>query len=138
MKMSRRGFLAATAGAAAIAVTGCGEEAKPAQAGELLRSKAKLPAPFQVPLPIPPVKKPIRSDAKADYYRVVQRKANLEILPGLKTEVMGYDGLFPGPTFDVRSGRTTVVEQVNELDVSTVVHLHGGHTPAPSDGWPST
>jgi spore coat protein A len=133
MKMSRRGFLAVSA---ALTLTSCGQEAKPAQAGELLRSKAKLPAPFQVPLPIPPVKKPIRSDAKADYYRVVQRKASLEILPGLKTEVMGYDGLFPGPTFDVRSGRTTVVEQVNELDVSTVVHLHGGHTPAPSDGWP--
>jgi len=29
-----------------------------------------------------------------------------------------------------------VIEQVNELDVSTVVHLHGGQAPAPSDGWP--
>lgn len=135
MKMSRRGFMAVGAGAA-LTLTSCGQEAKPAQAGELLHSKAKLPAPFQVPLPIPPVKKPVRSDAKADYYRVVQRKASLEILPGLKTEVTGYDGLLPGPTFDVRNGRTTVVEQVNQLDVSTVVHLHGGHTPAPSDGWP--
>ncbi|MEU4191141.1 multicopper oxidase domain-containing protein [Kribbella sp. NPDC026611] len=134
MKISRRAVLAATGGVALL--TACGEEAKPAQAGELLRSKAPLPQPFQVPLPIPPVKKPVRSDATADYYRVVQRKASLEILPGLKTEVMGYDGLLPGPTFDVRSGRTTVIEQVNELDVSTVVHLHGGHTPAPSDGWP--
>ena len=98
MRLSRRGLLAATGGA--VVLTACGQEAKPAQAGELLRSKAKLPAPFQVPLPVPPVKKPTRSDAKADYYRVVQRKASLEILPGLKTEVMGYDGLFPGPTFD--------------------------------------
>jgi spore coat protein A len=137
MKMSRRGFLAVAGGTgAAIALTNCGQEAKPSQAGELLRSKAKLPAPFQVPLPIPPVKKPNRSDAKADYYQVVQRTASLEILPGLKTEVMGYDGLLPGPTFDVRSGRTTVIEQVNQLDVPTAVHLHGGHTPAPSDGWP--
>ncbi|MET9274255.1 multicopper oxidase domain-containing protein [Kribbella sp. NPDC003557] len=134
MRLSRRAVLAASGGA--LVLTACGQEAKPAQAGELLRSKAKLPAPFQVPLRIPPVKKAVRSDAKADYYQVVQRTASLEILPGLKTEVMGYDGLFPGPTFDVRSGRTTVVEQVNELDVSTVVHLHGGHTPAPSDGWP--
>ncbi|HEY4570884.1 MAG TPA: multicopper oxidase domain-containing protein [Kribbella sp.] len=137
MKLSRRGFLAVAGGTgAALALTSCGEEAKPAQAGELLRSKAPLPRPFQVPLPIPPVKKPIRSDAHADYYRVVQRKASLEILPGLKTEVMGYDGLLPGPTFDVPSGRTTAIEHVNELDVSTVVHLHGGHTPATSDGWP--
>ncbi len=137
MKLSRRGFLAVAGGTgAALTLTNCGSEAKPAQAGELLRSKAPLPEPFKAPLPIPPVKKPIRTDAGADYYRAVQRRASLEILPGLKTEVMGYDGLLPGPTFDVRSGRTTVIEQVNELDVSTVVHLHGGHTPAASDGWP--
>lgn len=137
MRMSRRGLLAVAGGTgAALTLTSCGQEAQPAQAGELLRSKAKLPAPFQAPLPIPPVKKPLRSDATTDYYRVVQRRARVEILPGLKTEVMGYDGLLPGPTFDVRSGRTTVVEQVNDLDAPTVVHLHGGHTPAPSDGWP--
>ena len=29
-----------------------------------------------------------------------------------------------------------MIEQVNQLDVPTVVHLHGGHTPAASDGWP--
>jgi spore coat protein A, manganese oxidase len=137
MNMSRRGFLAVAGGTgAALTLTSCGSEAKPAQAGELLRSKAPLPEPFKVPLPIPPVKKPVRTDATTDYYRVVQRKAMVEILPGLKTEVMGYDGLLPGPTFDVRSGRTTVIEQVTELDAPTVVHLHGGHTPAPSDGWP--
>ena len=98
MTMSRRGFLAVAGGTgAALTLTNCGSAAKPAQAGELLRSKAPLPEPFKVPLPIPPVKKPIRTDTSADYYRVVQRKANLEILPGLKTEVMGYDGLLPGP-----------------------------------------
>ncbi|GAA0604277.1 multicopper oxidase domain-containing protein [Kribbella sandramycini] len=129
MKLSRRGFLAVT-GAATLA--GCGLDASPGQSGELLRSKAKLPTPFTVPLPIPPTKKP----TSPGRYRVVQRKARLEILPGLKTEVLGYDGLFPGPTFDVRSGQTTVIEQVNELDVPTAVHLHGGHTPAASDGWP--
>ncbi|GAA1551936.1 multicopper oxidase family protein [Kribbella lupini] len=133
MKLSRRGFLG-VAGAATLA--GCGLDPSPGQTAELLTSAVPLPEPFQVPLPIPPVKRPVRSDAKTDYYRVVQRKASLEILPGLKTEVLGYDGLLPGPTFDVRSGRTSVVEQVNQLDVPTVVHLHGGHTPASSDGWP--
>ncbi|ONI71437.1 copper oxidase [Kribbella sp. ALI-6-A] len=133
MRLSRRGFLG-VAGAATLA--GCGLDASPGQTAELLTSAVPLPEAFKVPLPIPPVKRPIRSDAKADYYRVVQQKASLEILPGLKTEVLGYDGLLPGPTFDVRSGRTTVVEQVNQLDVPTVVHLHGGHTPASSDGWP--
>ncbi|MDX6262786.1 MAG: hypothetical protein QOH84_4474 [Kribbellaceae bacterium] len=137
MKLSRRGFLGAAGGTGlALTLANCGLDASPGQSAELLKSKAPLPEPFKVPLPIPPVKKPLRTQAGIDYYRVVQRKASLEILPGLKTEILGYDGLLPGPTFDVRSGRTTVIEQVNQLDVPTVVHLHGGHTPASSDGWP--
>jgi len=134
VKMSRRGFI----GAAGLGLTlaNCGLDPSPGQTAELLTSQAPLPEAFTVPLPIPPVKKPLRTQAGIDYYRVVQQKASLEILPGLRTEVLGYDGLLPGPTFDVRSGRTTVIEQVNQLDVPTVVHLHGGHTPAASDGWP--
>ncbi|MGH3368854.1 MAG: multicopper oxidase family protein, partial [Nocardioidaceae bacterium] len=138
MTLSRRGFLGVAGGAGvALGLTGCGLDASPGQTGELLRSEAPLPEAFAVPLPIPPVQKPVRTVNGVDHYRVVQKKASLEILPGLRTEVYGYDGLFPGPTFDVRSGRTTVIEQVNELDVPTVVHLHGGHTPSASDGWPT-
>ena len=61
-----------------------------------------------------------------------------EILPGLRTPILGYQGTFPGPTLEARSGRRVVVTTVNELGVPTVVHLHGGHTPADSDGSPPT
>jgi spore coat protein A, manganese oxidase len=133
MSISRRGFLA-VAGAAGL--TGCGIELPNGQTGELLRSEAPLPEPFTVPLPVPPVKRPVRTAGDVDHFQVVQRDAEVEILPGLQTTILGYDGTFPGPTFDVRSGRTSVVEHVNELPVPSVVHLHGGHTPAASDGWP--
>ncbi|MFC0628893.1 multicopper oxidase family protein [Kribbella deserti] len=135
MTLSRRGFLGVTG--AALSLTGCGFDLKPSQTAELLRSTAPLPEAFTHPLPFPPVAKPVRTANGVDHYRITQRKAKLEILPGLQTEVLGYDGQFPGPTFDVRSGRTIAVEQVNHLDVPTVVHLHGGHTPADSDGWPT-
>jgi hypothetical protein len=39
--------------------------------GTLLPSKAKLPEPFQAPLPVPSVLEPARSDASADYYEMV-------------------------------------------------------------------
>ncbi len=39
--------------------------------GTLLPSKARLPEPFQTPLPVPPVLEPARSDASADYYEMV-------------------------------------------------------------------
>jgi spore coat protein A len=103
--------------------------------GTLLPSRAKLPEPFTVPLPVPPVLDPVRSGA--DHYEIAQKAGRQEILPGLKTEVWGYDGIFPGPTVEARSGREVVVRQWNELPVPVSTHLHGGRTPPESDGYPT-
>jgi len=105
--------------------------------GTLLRSAAKLPAPFSVPLPIPPRLKPTYSDATTDYYAITQQVGNAAILPGLTTEIWGYNGIFPGPTLVSQRGRRTVVRHRNELPVPTVVHLHGGVTPPEHDGYPT-
>lgn len=107
------------------------------QTGELLRSRARLPEPFTVPLPLPRVLEPIERGANADRYEIVQREADAEILPGLRTQIWGYEGTFPGPTIESRRDRTTVVRHRNELPVPTVVHLHGGRTPPDSDGYPT-
>src|SRR5215218_6168904 len=82
--------------------------------------------PFAVPLPVPPVLKPARKDATTDYYEVTQRADKAEILPGLETPVWGYNGIFPGPTIEARSGRTIVIRQKNGLPVPVSTHLHGG------------
>lgn len=139
MTLSRRRLLGAL-GFSALGVASFGSLALPGSAGqtaELLRSRARLPEPFTVPLPIPPVATPVRSDAAADYYQIVQREADMEILPGLRTPILAYNGIFPGPTLVSRSGRRTVVSHRNELRVPTVVHLHGGHTPPDADGYPT-
>lgn len=139
MSISRRGFL----GAAGLAVLGAGSvgalvlPGSASQTAELLRSRVRLPARFSVPLPIPPVAKPVRADGTTDYYRIVQRPADVELLPGLKTPLLTYDGVFPGPTLISRRGRRAVVQHRNKLPVPTAVHLHGGHTPPDSDGYPT-
>jgi spore coat protein A len=79
----------------------------------------------------------VRADATTDFYELVQREADQEILPGLRTRVFGYNGTFPGPTLLTRSGRPVVVTHRNDLPVPVAVHLHGGHTPADSDGYPT-
>ncbi|MCO1660149.1 multicopper oxidase family protein [Pseudonocardia humida] len=136
--MSRRGFLGLLGGAAAgVALAGCGLGTQPGQTGEAVVSAVPLPEPFRVPLPVPPVARPVGTDpGGAELYRITQRVAEQEILPGLRTPVLGYDGIFPGPTIESRRGRPVVVTHRNELSVPTVVHLHGGHTPAEHDGWP--
>jgi spore coat protein A len=82
----------------------------------------------------------------------------------LQTTMWGYDGQWPGPTFDVRRGEPVTVRWSNELlgeagalphlhpvdrsihiahtrtdresGVPLVTHLHGGHSEAESDGDP--
>ncbi|MEV7237608.1 multicopper oxidase domain-containing protein [Streptomyces sp. NPDC051020] len=134
----RRRLLGALGGAAALAAVGTQipRLAAAVQTGELLRSLLPLPAPYRVPLPVPPVLT-AHQDATTDYYEVTQKAATQEILPGHTTAIWGYEGIFPGPTLVSRSGRRTVVRHRNALPVPAVVHLHGGHTPSASDGYPT-
>ena len=138
--LSRRGFLALAAGGTVLAF---GADAlltngfAAGQPGTLLRSACPLPRPYRTPLPIPPVLRPVRTTADADYYEITQQVSDLEILPGLRTRAWTYGGGFPGPTLVSRSGRRTVVRHTNRLPRPTVVHLHGGHTPHEDDGYPA-
>ncbi|GAA3685810.1 multicopper oxidase family protein [Nonomuraea antimicrobica] len=135
-RVSRRTFLGALGGAGLGAaglggLAGCGR--LPERAGELLAGAAPLPEPFTVPLPIPEVARPVSPGR----YEVTQRVAAVEILPGLRTEVWGYGGAFPGPTFELRRGTPVTITVRNELPVPTSTHLHGGVTPPDSDGYPT-
>lgn len=139
-RLRRRRMLAATALTAAGALVGLGAgEAgwfRFGQPGVLLRSQCRLPTPFQIPLPIPPVLTPIRASADTDYYEITQHLAEVNILPDQTTTMWTYAGSFPGPTVVSRAGRRTVVRHINRLPHPVVVHLHGGHTPHHSDGYP--
>ncbi|MGW6398497.1 multicopper oxidase family protein [Streptomyces sp. NPDC055134] len=90
--------------------------------------------PFAVPLPVPKVLAPYRRTSTADYYAVTMSRTSHEILPGTRTDVLTYNGTFPGPTIRARKGRTAVVRQINALDMPTSVHLHGGSNPVEHDG----
>jgi len=146
MKFSRKEFLRlGLVGGAGLflplSASGCGlifgNDSAQGSAGAVLRSAARLYEPFVVPLPVPPVLEPVRRDASTDYYEITQKVGQAEILPGLQTEVWGYNGIFPGPTIESQRGRQIVVRHRNELAVPTVVHLHGGKTPPEHDGYPT-
>ncbi|MET7338917.1 multicopper oxidase domain-containing protein [Nonomuraea sp. NPDC005650] len=126
------GLMAATGLSASAALA-----RRPSITGAELRSAVPLPPPFQVPLPIPSVLAPVSTSGGADRYEITQREASAEILPGVRTPLWTYGGTFPGPTIEARRGRPITVTHRNELPVPTVVHLHGGRTPAASDGYPT-
>lgn len=71
------------------------------------------------------------------YYELRMRNTVQEIIPGIRTPLFGYDGTYPGPTFRARVGQPCVVRAWNDLNIETSIHLHGGHNPAHSDGYPN-
>ncbi|RMI30705.1 multicopper oxidase family protein [Nocardia stercoris] len=136
--MSRRTLLRAAAALGVAGAAGAWQLSADSPANRLhLTSAARLPEPFTVPLPLPPVLAPVSRDATTDYYRITARPADVTVLPGYSTRIWGYNGVFPGPTVVSDRSRRTVVTHRNELPVPMVVHLHGGHVPEDSDGYPT-
>ncbi|MEC3920252.1 multicopper oxidase family protein [Nocardia sp. CDC160] len=136
-RLTRRRVLGLAAIAAAAGAGLTWELSGARQVGEMARSELALPEPFTLPGTIPAVLEPQRQDSTTDYYQLTQLRAHVQIIPGHLTEIWGYNGLFPGPTLKATRGRTAVVTHRNELPEPTVVHLHGGHTPAEYDGYPT-
>ena len=119
---------------------------------------------FVDPLPLPAVAKsasersdPGNATGKIPYYRIVMRQTESKLHRDLPpTRLWTYGGSSPGPTIEARRGQAISIEWVNDLpakhflpidhnlhgaeadkpEVRAVVHLHGGRTPAESDGYP--
>jgi spore coat protein A, manganese oxidase len=131
MKVNRRKLLQSGAALAGVAII---RPAFEIFAAERFAEPAK--SRFALPLRIPPTLHPIRRDETTDFYHITQKEAYAEILPGKKTKIWGYEGMFPGPTIRTSRGRKVVVRHTNGLSVHTAVHLHGGVTAPEHDGFP--
>ncbi len=141
--VSRRRVLAAGMATACTGVTGAAlvplattpAGAQPA-AAEPAKAGASAVTPFTQPMPRPRVLSPVSSVGGIDVYVMTMRPATAEILPGIQTQVLTFNGNFPGPLIKARRGRPVVIHQRNRLDVPTSVHLHGGEVDPQHDGQP--
>ena len=80
------------------------------------------------------------------FYQVTQQATNLSVSPDLPVQTMwGFDGMVPGPTYVAKYGEPVLVRNFNALPKddndgfgipSVTTHLHNGHTPSESDGFP--
>lgn len=108
-------------------------------------------------LPLPPVVKPVDKINSVPFYEVTMQQVNQKLHRDLPpTTVWGYNGMYPGPTFEVRRDHPIFVKWTNCLplehllpvdstvhgaqpgqpSVRTVVHLHGGRVRPENDGYP--
>ena len=62
-----------------------------------MRSASSTPfEPFQRDVPIPPVATAGRATKKLEQYVITMKPGTADILPGLQTPILGYNGLLPG------------------------------------------
>ena len=89
------------------------------------------------PLPIPKPIKPYETRKDADFYRVRMMEFRKQLHSQLPpTRLWGYEGQYPGPTFEAMGGRRVEVQWENHLPLEHLfpidTHLHGAMAPAPA------
>ncbi|KAI5244140.1 Cupredoxin [Aureobasidium subglaciale] len=107
-----------------------------------LAGSPKYNAIFQHPLPLAPIATPTSSTnvngQQIDFYEVTIEPFQKQIYPDLgPANLVGYNGVSPGPTYYIKKGTQTVIRYHNNHTDDSVVHLHGSSTHTPWDGWPS-
>ncbi|HVW29189.1 MAG TPA: multicopper oxidase domain-containing protein [Polyangiaceae bacterium] len=87
-------------------------------------------------MPIPPVLAPTSTDATTDYYSMTVKAGETQMRAGAPTPIVGFEGVFPGPTIVATKGRTVQVTQTNGWTENITIHNHGHKVAASSDGHP--
>ncbi|MDA8235401.1 MAG: multicopper oxidase domain-containing protein, partial [Clostridia bacterium] len=64
------------------------------------------------------------------------KESQWEVLPGVKTTAVTYNGKTPGPEIKVTEGDLVRVTLKNSLKAATSIHFHGMHLPNEQDGVP--
>ncbi len=127
-------FTGTAAALSAIPAASATGETAPKSAAR--KRPASAVEPFTVRMPLLRTLRPSMKLAGSDVYRLTAQAGTEQILPGVATPVLGYNGSYIGPTIRARAGRPVMVLHQNALSEPVSLHLHGGHTPAVSDGHP--
>ena len=91
-----------------------------------VRSAASTPfEPFQRDVPIMPVATPTAATKQLEQYVITMKPGTANILEGLDTPVLGYNGLYPGPTIKATRGREVQIRQINQITIWSLIILGG-------------
>lgn len=96
----------------------------------------RVAAQFTQCMPVPQQLTPTRRSDGTDVYRIPIKTAQFAFTPGKPTPVRTFGGTFVGPTIRAKTGTPVEVTFTNQLDVTSNVHLHGGHNASADDGYP--
>lgn len=90
---------------------------------------------FENALSIPALAQP-RIENGEKIFDLTAQQSNVQLLPGNKTTVLGFNSGYLGPTIRASKGDKIRMDVTNGLSDPTTVHWHGMHLPAVMDGGP--
>ena len=86
-------------------------------------------------LPIPPLDTgTLLSGVRT--YNLTMQTGTSELIPGVQTPTLGYNGSVLGPTLRLTKGEAVALNVSNAIGEVTTTHWHGMHLPAVMDGGP--
>jgi spore coat protein A len=108
-----------------------------------------MPKPYQrtltIPSELPPTSTTVDADGQTRHnYRIQQKLGSANMVPGMSTPILGYNGTFPGPTIKVHQGERISLMMDNVLPLfhpqwgyrlDTSTHLHGSASLPQFDGY---
>ncbi len=134
----RRALTLGAAGAALAQLAACGG----GHAGMMGQAvAAPLIDPFAgtgaaPPLPIIALDQGLDDGSGGRLFSLVAQRGSAQLLNGVATNTLGYNGAVLGPALRLRTGQQTTIRVQNNIGESTTAHWHGLLVPAEADGGP--
>lgn len=70
------------------------------------------------------------------YFKLTAQPIKQQILPDVTLDILGYNGITPGPLIIIKQGEMVYLKVENKLDKPTALHVHGLSKPNSQDGMP--
>lgn len=134
----RRTLLLGAAGASLAQLSGCGGGGASSMMGEGLTTALVNPAAgaAERSLPIVQLDAGVADGSGGRQFALTVQRGNSQILSGVDTPTLGYNGALLGPALRLRTGERTTIRVRNSLDEITTTHWHGLVIPPEVDGGP--
>lgn len=78
--------------------------------------------------------RPVTPTGQTRRFELTVQETQWELLPGVVTTAVTFNGTVPGPTIRVTEGDTVEIVVTNKLREATSIHWHGLHVPNDQDG----
>ncbi len=78
--------------------------------------------------------RPVKPTGQTRRFELTVAETKWELLPGVTTQAITFNGTVPGPTIRVTEGDTVEIDVKNTLSEATSIHWHGLHVPNDQDG----